>query len=68
VNSLNDAISVVHDPDSCSVIDAISEAGSTARTGPMIRSRYCSAAEAGSISRASRPGTPATAVTRFPIG
>lgn len=33
MNSLNDAISVVHEPDSCSVISLISLAGKMARTG-----------------------------------
>ncbi len=39
VNSLNDATSVVHEPDSCSVIEAISLSGSSPRTGAMMRSR-----------------------------
>ena len=39
VNSLNEATSVVHEPDSCSVMAAISAAGSRSRTGPTIRSR-----------------------------
>ena len=39
VNSLNEAISVVHEPDSCSVIEASSLSGSSPRTGAMIRSR-----------------------------
>ena len=39
VNSLNEAISVVHEPDSCSVIMASSLSGSSPRTGAMIRSR-----------------------------
>ena len=39
VNSLNDAISVVQDPESCSAIATISFSGSSPRTGPMIRSR-----------------------------
>ena len=39
VNSLKEAISVVQEPESCSVIEAISAAGSSARTGPTIRSR-----------------------------
>jgi hypothetical protein len=39
VNSLKEATSVVHEPDRCSVIEAISAAGSRSRTGPTIRSR-----------------------------
>ncbi len=39
VNSSNDATSVVHEPESCSVIEAISASGSNPRTGPTMRSR-----------------------------
>ena len=39
VNSLNEATSVVQEPDNCSVMAAISATGSRLRTGPTMRSR-----------------------------
>jgi hypothetical protein len=67
VNSLKDAISVVHEPESCSVIEAISFSGRSPRTGPMMRSRYAAAACSGSISKASSPATDATGAMVLPI-
>jgi len=57
---------VVHEPDSCSVIAAISASGSSPRTGPTMRSRYASAACCGSISNADRPSTAEISVMVFP--
>lgn len=66
MNSLNEATSVVHDPESCSVIAAISASGRRPRTGPMIFSRYAAAAACGSISIAANPATPVIGVISWP--
>ena len=67
VNSLNEAISVVQDPESCSVIARSSCSGNRPRTGPMMRSRYSSAAWSGLISNADNPSTAAMGVMVLPI-
>ncbi len=66
VNSLNEAISVVQDPESDSVTERNSSSGIIPRSGPTIRSRYCSTASSGSISSATSPGTSVIGVMRLP--
>ena len=66
MNSLNEAISVVQDPESCSVTSARSLTERKSRIGASARWRYSSAAASGSISSASSPATPTIGVIAYP--